>query len=423
MDDNDKKQLDEAVRKAESAAMSRVNGIMAIAEQHGDALPAVREAAKAAISDSNVSVGDFGLKVLDMLEKADPLELNPKTHLDLSEQERQQFSVLRAIRATVTGDWKSAGFERECSDEIAKRLDREARGFFLPFDFQTKQFQEIHGDERVMTSGGAGTGAELVGTDHLAGSFIDNLRARALLGRLGAIMLPGLTGNLDIPRKTSNASFGFVAEDTGATLSDVGTGALSLTPKILAGATSISRTLLKQSAPSVEDMVMMDLAVGAALGIDDAGFEGSGAANNPTGIMNTTGIATSTIAVPGSPTWAEVVEFETDVAEANGLNGNLAYVTTPGVRGNMKTASKDTGSGRFICEDNQVNGYACEVTTQLAANSMVFGNFSDVLIAMWGVLDVMHDTATKAASGGLVLRVFADVDVGVRNAGSFSKNA
>ena len=42
---------------------------------------------------------------------------------------------------------------------------------------------------------------------------------------------------------------------------------------------------------------------------------------------------------------------------------------------------------------------------------------------MWGILDVMPDTAAKAASGGLVLRVFQDVDIAVRHAESFCINA
>jgi hypothetical protein len=40
---------------------------------------------------------------------------------------------------------------------------------------------------------------------------------------------------------------------------------------------------------------------------------------------------------------------------------------------------------------------------------------------MWGALDIVPDTASKAASGGLVLRVFQDI--GVRHAESFCINA
>jgi len=406
----------DARKKAADKETARVREISALGEQHGESLASLKTSAKDAIKDGS-SVEDFQRTVLDAMSTADPLDLTPATHLDLTKSELESFSLIKAINAHSSGNWKNAGFERECSDAIAETLGRDAKGFFVPFDIQNRHQQ------RNMTVAGAATGAELVGTDHDGANFIDNLRAQALLGRLGAQVLPGLVGNLDLPRKTSSATFAFVAEDTGATLSDVGTGTLALTPKILAGATSMSRSLLKQSAPSVEDMVMADLAMGAALGVDLAGFAGSGAANNPTGIINTTGIATSTILAPGTPTWAELVEFETDVNAADGLNGSLAYVTTAGVMGSLKTTPKDAGSGRFLMEGGQANGYDVHTSSQLAANTILFGNFNDVILAFWGVLDVVTDTATKVASGGLVLRVFSDCDVGVKHALSFSKNA
>jgi len=406
----------DARKKAHDAEVARVREISALGEQHGESLASLKADAQKAIKDGD-SVEDFQRTVLDAMANADPLDLTPATHLDLSKSELESFSLLKAINAHASGNWSKAGFELECSNALAEKLERDAKGFFVPFDIQSRHQQ------RNMTVGGTATGAELVGTEHGAGNFIDNLRAQALLGRLGAQVLPGLVGNLDLPRKTSSATFGFVAEDTGATLSDVGTGTLSLTPKILAGATSMSRSLLKQSAPSVEDMVMADLAMGAALGVDLAGFAGSGAANNPTGILNTTGVATSTILTPGSPTWAELVAFETAVNAADGLNGSLAYVSTAGVMGSMKTTEKAAGTAQFLMANGQANGYDVESSSQLAANTILFGNFNDVILAFWGVLDVVTDTATKVASGGLVLRVFSDCDVGVKHAQSFCKNA
>jgi len=406
----------DARESASEKETARVREISALGAQHGEALASLKQDAATAIKEG-ASVEDFQRTVLEAMTNADPLDLTPRTHLDMTGDEIESFSLIKAINAHSTGNWKNAGFERECSIAIADTLGREAKGFFVPFDIQNRS------QKRAMTVGGAATGAELVGTDHDGANFIDNLRSQALLGRLGAQVLPGLVGNLDLPRKTSSATFGFVAEDTGATLSDVGTGTLSLTPKILAGATSMSRSLLKQSAPSVEDMVMADLALGASLGVDLAGFNGSGAPDNPTGILNTTGIATSTILAPGSPTWAELVEFETDVNSADGLMGSLAYVTTAGVMGSMKTTEKAAGTAQFLMANGQANGYDVHTSSQLPANSLLFGNFNDVILAFWGVLDVVTDTATKVASGGLVLRVFSDCDVGVKHALSFSKNA
>ncbi len=408
----DQAALDAAKKDAANAEMARIREILATGEEFGESYPAIRDAAKAAIKDPSVTAGDFAKQALDMMAKTNPLDLKPATHLGLTEHEKQEYSLMRALRAQLSGNWKDAGFERECSEEVERIVGRSPSGFFVPFDIQA----------RALTSGGTGTGAELVGTEHLAGSFIDTLRPNSVVAGLNATILPGLQGNVSIPRLTGNATFAWVAEDAASGNNDPGTGAVTLSPKILAGGVPMSRTLLKQSSPSVEAMITQNLARGAALGLDLAALEGTGVAPQPTGITATTGVATSTIAAAGAPTWAELVEFETDVAAADGLMGTLAYVTTPAVRGNLKTTVKDSGSGLFLAENNETNGYPLRVSSQLSANRIIFGNFEEVIMAMWGVLDVRADEATKAASGGLVLRAFLDADIGIKHAGSFCIN-
>lgn len=359
------------------------------------------------------SAEDFRAVVETVERQAPSIEdKTPVTELGLDNKETQRYSMMKAIRAFVNNDWKGAEFERECSIEIADQLGREARGFFVPFEVQ----------KRVMN---VTTGADFIGTDHLAGSFIDNLRDQAVVGAAGATFLPGLLGNVDIPKKAGSATFSWLTDDADATLTDLTDGSVTLTPKTVAGGVAMSRRLMKQSSPSIEQMVMNDLVEGAALAIDLAALEGSGAAGEPLGIVNQVGVNTQTIAASattGYPTWAELVGFETAVAADKALRGSLRYITTAGIRGGLKTTAKDSGSGLFLMEGGEANGYEVMTSEQLTAKTIIFGNFNDVLIGMWGVLDVMPDTAAKAASGGLVLRVFQDIDVAVRHAESFCIN-
>ncbi len=362
--------------------------------------------------DDKKSADEMTRAVLALIAERQKEE-KPTTQIGLSGRETQEYSLMRAMRALATNDWSKAGFEREASLAIADALGKEARGFFVPYEIQS----------RVMTTGVAADGGNLVGTDHMAGSFIDFLYANSVLGKLNAIFLEGLVGDIDIPRLDGGGAFTWVAEDGDGTDDDGVLGTVAMSPHTIAGAVPISRRLLKQSSPSVEAMIQRHLGRNAGLAIDLGGLQGTGASNQPTGISQTTGVGTVTIASAGSPTWAELVEFETDVATANGLDGSTAYVTTAGVRGNLKTTKKDAGSGIFLMEKGEANGHPVEISNQLAANSIIFGNYQDVVIGMWGVLDLVADTATKAASGGLVLRAFQDVDVGIAHAGSFSVNA
>jgi HK97 family phage major capsid protein len=271
-----------------------------------------------------------------------------------------------------------------------------------------------------MTAGDNTAGGYLVGTEHRADLFIESLRARSVAMSAGVRTLDGLTGNLAIPKQTGSASFYWLTEDEDVTNSDLSLGSVGLTPRTVAGAVPMTRRLLMQSSPSVEQMVRDDLISGAALAIDLAIFEGDGV-TAPLGVVNHPTINTVAVSTDNAPTFEEMVSFETELATDNALAGALRYVTTPAIRGKLKTTKVDAGSGIFVAQGNEVNGYQMSISTQLAANRILFGDWSQVVVGFWGVLEVKPDEASKAASGGLVLRVFQDCDVAIRHGRSFAK--
>ena len=394
---------DERSRVAEMIELGERFNAVGLAREHiskGKNINAFRSALLER-QERNEAVGSMGDK--------------PATELGMADSDAKRYSIIRAINAAATGDWSKAGFERECSISIADKIGREARGFFVPFDVQTRVSPPMNTTDQT----------SLVGTTHLAASFIEQLRNQSVVARLGARLLTGLVGNVDIPKQTAGSTFTWLAENGASTDSDLTIGQVSLSPKTIGGAIPMTRRLLKQGTPDAEMLARSDLIQGAALAIDVGALSGTGAAGQPLGIMNTTGINTQAIAdlANGFPTFAEMVGFETAVLTDNALMGAMNYVTTPAIQGHMKTTFVDIGSGIRIQQDGQVNGYNSTATNQLSAKSILFGNFNDCLIGMWGVLDLSVDTSTLASSGGIVVRAFQDVDVAVRHAESFCKNA
>jgi len=369
--------------------------------QHGERYAAFggRELAAEMINDGR-ALDDLRAAVLERLpqrlDEGERETVLDRQRLGLTENETRDYSLFRAIRAQLSGDWREAQFELECSRELTERNGREPRGFFVPLEVQT----------RVMLTSGGG-----VGTDHMSDMFIDALRAQSVVMSLGATVLPGLVGDVSVPRLAGGATFYWLDEDDDVTDADGTLGAVALSPKTVAGSVPISRRALKQVSPSVEAMMMNDLRQGAALAIDLAALEGGGL-NEPTGAAQTVGVNTATVTSPGAPTWTEIVGFESAVDADDALLGSLAYVTTPAVGGTLKTTAKDAGSGRFLAENGECNGYPLRRRTGLPANRILFGNFADIVIGYWGVLDVMPDEAAKAASGGLVLRVLSTTSPG-----------
>jgi len=346
--------------------------------------------------------------------------------LGLGERELKQYSVLKAIRAIMAakegnmGAMKDAAFEMECSREIQGRLDRDAKGFFVPLDVMIRSsLQNSLAMQRTM---GISNGADLIPEHHMADMYIEALRPNSVAMQAGVTVLDGLTGNLSIPRELLTPTFHWIEDDAEPQESEGSNGSIKMSPKIIAGAVPLSRGFIKQSSPNAEMLVQNAMLRGSALAIDLGIFQGTGVEGQPLGVTNMTGINVQTVAAAGDPTWAETVGFETKVAADDALQGSLAYISTPTVRGNMKVRAKDAGSGRFVYEGNEANGHQVLTSSQLAAARILFGNWADIIVGMWGVVEINPDVSTKVASGGLVMRVFQDVDVGVGHAESFSMN-
>jgi len=340
--------------------------------------------------------------------------------LDMEPKEVKRFSVLRAIRAMADRNWAQAGLEREATQAICKRMGIDEPvhgGFYLPEDVQYAQRY----NKRDLTVATSSAGGYLVATQNM--SFIEMLRARARALDIGVTMMDGLVGNVTIPKQTAAATaYWLSTEATAITESQQTFGQLALSPKTVGAYTELSRLLLLQSSPAAESVVMADLAKVLGLGIDLAVFEGSGASGQPTGVSATGGIGSVT---GTSLALAGVVEFQTDVATNNALTLGCAYVTTPAVAGllaqRQRFTSTDTPLWRGNILDGTVEGFRGTTTTQVTAASMTFGDWSQVVLAMWGVLEIALNPYASFAAAITGVRAIQSCDVGVRQAGAFSR--
>ena len=196
-----------------------------------------------------------------------------------------------------------------------------------------------------------------------------------------------------------------------------------LTPKTFGAFTEYTRQLLLQSSIDVEGFVRNDLARVLALGIDHASLYGTGSSNQPTGVSQQSGINAPTSFAAANPTFAEVVTMETEVAVDNADEGALAYVCRPDMRGYFKSTEKFSSTGMTIWEPgNTVNGYGCGVSSQVTAGDLFFGNWNDLMIGMWGGLDIMVNPYALDTSGGVRIVALQSMDIAVRHPVSFAFN-
>ena len=363
------------------------------------------------------SVQEFNQAVMDQWN---PEKITPKpqdAEIGLSETEARSFSFIRALNYLANpGDRaarEAAAFEIEASNAAAKKAGRVSRGITVPYDVM----------RRDLKTSPATQGGNLVQTDLDAANFIDLLRNSSALDQAGATTLTGLQGNIAIPRQSGAASAYWVAEGGAPTESQQAIQQVSMIPRTCGAFTDISRKLLIQSSLDVETMVRNDIAKVIALEIDRAALYGTGSSNEPLGLHNTSGIGTESITA-NNPTFAQVVNMESDVAAANALMGNLAYITGATIRGAMKVKAKDSGSGLFLWDgNNTVNGYNAYMSNQVEAGDLWFGNWSDCIIGYWSSLDLLVDPYTHSTSGTIRITALQDVDVAFRHAASFSLGA
>lgn len=382
------------------------------------------------------SVSDELLRIMEDRGKSRPTSV---AKLDLTANETNQFSITRAIAACADGNWSKAGFEAECSREIASRLQKvpDPKKFYIPYDVQHRTIdgRAINSQQRALA--GVGNAPRLqtrdvtVGTTTAGGflvqsvnqSFIELLRNRSVAFRMGARPLSGLVGNVNIPKQSAAATaYWLSTEATAITESQQTFGQLAFAPKTVGGYTEISRLLLLQSSPDIEGIVNSDLAAIIGLAVDTGVLSGSGAAGQPTGISNTAGIGTATGQT--SIAYAGMLSYQTQVANANVMPANGGYVTTPTVAALLMQRVKFASTATPLWDGNMWDANACGfpgmASNQIAAGTMYFGDWSQVIVAEWGVLEVEVNPYANFQAGIIGVRAMMTVDVGLRYPAAFS---
>lgn len=357
--------------------------------------------------------------------------------IGLSKREVKRYSFLRVAQYLADPSPRTAAaaeFELEVAKAAQAKHSRSANGVLIPW--------EVLGANRAaetpgQVAGTFGDGGALVGTDRLDAQFIDLIRNRSAFLNSGLTMLSGLEGNVEIPKKLGSSQYYFVGENADLTNSKLAFGLVNMIPRTIGVRVPISRRMMIQSSPDIENLVRLDMAESVALGMDYTIGYGTGSNGQPLGILNTTGIGSVTFAdgsdkafpaILGGGThdcgdWADYVDLETALAANNLDAGSMRYIMNSVVRGALKQTLKvsgDAGAGYIYTDAGTVNGYPTVISNQMQTNDVLFGNFADCVVGMWSGLDVVVDPYTQSASGQVILTVHQDFDVAVRRAQSFA---
>jgi HK97 family phage major capsid protein/HK97 family phage prohead protease len=415
----------------------RIASIRVLEQKYGNKLgKAANELAERSIEEG-AKIEDVRASFAELIlnRETAPITAPPKEDLTLglSRKEEKRYSLLRAIKAHVDKDWSEAGFELEVSRALADKIGAPAKGFYVPINdlgVDMRAAQEMQ--RALITTGNVG---QIVATDLRPEMFIEMLRNKLVVRQAGAKYISGCVGNLDIPRQATSGQAFWVTEGSGPSDTNLTTELVSARPKTVGALSSITRLMMLQSTPDIENLVRSDILAIIALELDRAALNGSGTSGQPRGIMQTVGVNTVAIGTNGGAlTMDHLIDMETEIALDNADAGSMAYITNARVVGNLKKLkdttnnylwSASTFNGLTPSTPGSINGYPVFRTNQVPGNltkgtgtnlnGVIFGDYSNLLIFEWGQLDLLPNPyGTGYAAGNIELRALHTTDVQVR---------
>lgn len=393
-------------------------------EQKAQAVTEMRGMVEKAQAQKRSLTGDEAMKFEALKTKVTDLEGQEARASFLADAERRMIgqpvdksqadlesnvSLMEVLRAGIEGR-SITGAAAEYSKETERRTGRKAQGIFVPLSALEK---------RVNTTSSAG---EIVPVDHRADQYIEPFRNRLMARTMGARVLTSLQGDVSIPAYGSGVSSGWVAENGALTPSDMTFGAKTLTPKHVGSLAEMSRQLIQQSSPGIEQLLRDDMAFALAQAIDRAMIQGGGA-NEPDGILETVGIQTANLATLN---WANVLAMLEKIELVNGSAG--AWLTHPQVKTKLTATLKAAGIAGYLSESGRMAELPVYSTNQVPVKTgvpdkgrIILGDFSQVMLGIWSELDILVNPydSTAYARGGVMVRAMATCDIALRHPNAF----
>jgi HK97 family phage major capsid protein len=288
------------------------------------------------------------------------------------------------------------------------------------------------------TASGTAKGGNLVGSNN-AGLLVEESGIVPAVIAAGAQVVTGLTGSIKIPTLASVPAASWVAEGAAPSEADMTFGKIDLVPHTLTCHLDVSRRLALQSSLSMDGLLRAYLQRAVARAIDQAALVGTGLSNEPLGVIGTSGVTQVAMGTDGAAlSRINLAKLIAPVADANGLAPDsrpgfllpskallVAFATPTESYGSnyLYSPGGNPNGGRlgefpaFLANNLPVNGTKGS-GTNLA--TIAFGDWSKLLIGVWGAIEVVVNPYTLSTTGGLRMHIFADLSIAILQPSAFT---
>ena len=222
------------------------------------------------------------------------------------------------------------------------------------------------------------------------------------LGVKGFRTISGLNSQIEIPVQTGRHTVYAPGVNETGTDSNPEITKLVLAPKKFVASTVIGKEMLVASNSDIEAFIVDAITKELAYEVENYMLEkvlaGAGKEINYSNI--------------NAITWQDVLAFESAIGGFN--TSDASFVMSAPARAALKGIEKAEGTARYICENNEVNGYKVEVSGCVKNDNIYFGDWSNLVLATFGEgLSITIDPYTEARSGAVVVVGSICVDSGL----------
>ena len=309
---------------------------------------------------SEIQELDVELKDAEELEKRSQEFAKNKIINKVENKENKELNKYDLVKAISEFSTRGlSGLEKELHDDEKRKygyLGESSNGLLIP-------------NQVVRNYTAAANGSHI--TQEASG--IDIIRENGVLSDLGVTVYENLTNQLKMTFGSGHAAAKYAEGVQAVAQTQVETNKV-LSPLRFQGWSKFSKEFLAQS--SVMPQLMADMVAG----IEEA-F-----------LIDLLSQIKADVSLNHAEATAGVVTFADILALKASLKTrslNPKYVAGGELFAQLEGTSKDSGSGRFIIEDNKINSYEVkDMGTLLTSDTLIFGDFSKAFAGMYGSLEL-----------------------------------
>lgn len=348
--------------------------------------------------------------------------------LGMSQKDIEKWSLNNYIKSWEENRNGGGGikcFEMDVSQQVTKQTGKKFKGIGMPVDIlRGKGITGAQKQQRAMSVGTTTAGGYLQNTTLLTDMFVDVLRNTDITSQLGFTVINGLRGLYNIPRKTSAATVGWVAENGSTAESTAAYDLIAMSAKAVHGQSISSRESRMQLAVDADAFMLFDLIT--SLNNDKASkyFNGTGTSNQITGILTQSSINSISPSANGdAPTWALVNQMKKELRIDN-IQGVIKLIINAATEYALAITPKVTALDHYLLDEStgKVANMETFITNMLPSNitkgssgatlsKAIALESSNVVVGNWGGIDIIIDPYTYSSDFRLKISAIQDTDL------------